>query len=159
LTKRKGIIQIIHSLVSLKDFALVVIGDGQELENLIRAANEFGVSNRCVFLGYRPNAVEYLNFFDIYVMASYSEGFPLGLLEAGLSRLPVVCSDIPIFRELFNPKEVCFFELDNDKALIESVIKCYNNKEEFASLIFKCVSSKYNITNMANNYMLLYQNK
>jgi len=37
---------------------------------------------------------------DALVMPSQSEGFGIPLLEAGLVRLPVFCSDIPSFREI-----------------------------------------------------------
>ena len=92
-------------------------------------------------------------------MSSYSEGFPLGLLEAGLSRLPIVCSDIPIFNELFTEKEVCFFELDNARSLADAVRLCYDNKEELSSSIFDVIDKKYSVNKMADNYMKLYQSK
>jgi glycosyltransferase involved in cell wall biosynthesis len=158
LTKRKGIDQIIRSLVFLKEFALVIVGDGQELLNLKALADECHVSERCFFLGYKHNAVSYLRYFDIYVMSSYSEGFPLGLLEAGLNKLPVVCSDIPIFRELFSEKEVSFFELDNIDSLSKSIQICYENRFLFSQYLYDTINEKYSNDKMAENYMLLYQN-
>jgi mannosylglucosylglycerate synthase len=37
---------------------------------------------------------------DLVLLPSESEGFGLPLLEAALSRVPVVCSDLPVFREV-----------------------------------------------------------
>lgn len=159
LTKRKGIHQLINSLVILKDYAVVVIGNGQELENLKKLAEDIGVFERCFFLGYRSDAVSYLKYFDLYVMSSYSEGFPLGLLEAGLTRIPIVCSDIPIFKELFTKNEVCFFELDNATSLAKSVRYCYDNKEKFSNSIFNVIDKKYSVDKMVDNYMKLYKRK
>jgi glycosyltransferase involved in cell wall biosynthesis len=159
LTRRKGIHQIINSLVLLEDYALVVIGNGHDLENLKKLAKNLGVLERCFFLGYKLDAVAYLKCFDLYVMASYSEGFPLGLLEAGLSKLPVVCSDIPIFRELFTDKEVTFFELDNANSLAKAVRLCYDNKEELSDSIFHVIDEKYSVNKMADNYIKLFQSK
>lgn len=156
LTKRKGIHQIIKSLGDLNDFALIVIGDGQELDNLKKLAHDLGVSERCFFIGFKKEAVAYLKYFDVYVMSSYSEGFPLGLLEAGLNKLPVICSDIPIFRELFTDKEVCFFELDHIDSLAGAIKLCYTNKEALANSIYELVSTKYSIDKMAENYLLVY---
>lgn len=158
LSKRKGIHQTIESLVGLKDFAFVIIGDGHEMSNLKFLAKKLMVEDRCLFLGYKSDAISYLPFFDLYVMSSYSEGFPLGLLEAGLMNLPVVCSDIPIFRELFCEKEVCFYELENIKSLEESIRKCYNGKIEFAISLNKKISDKYSIDEMAKNYLELFKN-
>ncbi len=159
LTKRKGLHQIIKSLVYLKDYALVIIGNGNEFDELNKIAINLEVFDRCVFLGYRENAVSYLKFFDLYVMSSYSEGFPLGLLEAGLSKLPVVCSDIPIFRELFAENEVSFFELDNIVSLTEAISFCYKNKKVLSDLIYNKISENYSVLKMANNHINLYEKK
>ena len=158
ITKGKGLHQIIESLVVLTDYALVIIGNGTELENLKKLVEDLGVADRCFFLGYKQDAVAYLRHFDLYVMSSYSEGFPLGLLEAGLNKLPVVCSDIPIFRELFTEKEVCFFELDNTDSLVEAIRLCYDNKQDLSSSIFNLINEKYSVNKMADNYLNLYQN-
>jgi glycosyltransferase involved in cell wall biosynthesis len=53
-----------------------------------------------------PHPVSYRSMADLYRIAdvvllpSESEGFGLPLLEAGLSRAPLVCADIPVLREL-----------------------------------------------------------
>ncbi|MBW2027517.1 MAG: glycosyltransferase family 4 protein [Deltaproteobacteria bacterium] len=47
---------------------------------------------------------------DLLLMTSRDEGFGLPLLEAGLVKLPIACSEIPPFREM--GKEVCFFRLE-----------------------------------------------
>ncbi len=159
LTKRKGISQVVKSLQYLKDYCLVIIGDGKEMEALKKLSADLNLSDRCFFLGYKTNAVEYLKHFDIYVMASYSEGFPLGLLEAGLNKLPVVCSDIPIFRELFSVKEVCFFELDNINSLSNSINYCFENKENFSQIIFEVIKRKYSLEKMGDNYFQIYSDK
>jgi glycosyltransferase involved in cell wall biosynthesis len=156
LTKRKGIHQIIKSLVILKDYALVIIGEGKEENNLKKIANNLGVINRCLFLGYRPNPIVYLNKFDVYVMSSYSEGFGLSLLEAGLNKLPVVCSDLPIYRELFTEKDVCFFELDNISSLSNAIELSISRKEFFSNTIFHTINEKYSVEKMAESYFKLY---
>ena len=92
-------------------------------------------------------------------MSSYSEGFPLAILEAGFEQLPVVCSDIPIFRELFTEEEVCFFELDNTPSLELAVVKCYDNKDVYGRSIFNTINSKYTAIIMADKYFELYQSK
>ncbi len=158
LTRRKGIHQIIRSLVSLEDYAFILIGKGKESEALKKLAIELGVFERCFFVGYRADAVAYLKYFDLYVMSSYSEGFPLGLLEAGLNRLPIVCSDIPIFRELFNENEICFFELDNERELVNAINFCYENKLNLSNLIFNTIIEKYSVEKMAGSYFELYRN-
>jgi glycosyltransferase involved in cell wall biosynthesis len=159
LTKRKGIDQIIKSLVILKEYALILVGDGKEFDNLVNLAKELDVFERCIFFGYKIDATSYLKYFDIYVMSSHSEGFPLGLLEAGMSKLPVVCSDLPIFRELFSNKEVVFFELNNLDSFAHSIIFCQSNKNYFSNSIYETINAKYNNKIMASNYFNIYNSK
>jgi len=47
---------------------------------------------------------------DLLLMTSKDEGFGLPLLEAGMTKLPIACSEIPPFTELGTG--VCFFGLD-----------------------------------------------
>jgi glycosyltransferase involved in cell wall biosynthesis len=159
LTKRKGLAQIIASLVNLKDYAFIIIGSGQELRVLESYANLLNVQQRCFFVGFRSNAIAYLKYFDIYLMSSYSEGFPLSILEAGFHHLPVVCSDIPIFRELFTEDEVCFFELDNILSLEQSIVKCYDKKDMYGQSIFTTINKNFTAIKMADKYIELYQTK
>ncbi|MBW2644750.1 MAG: glycosyltransferase family 4 protein [Deltaproteobacteria bacterium] len=49
---------------------------------------------------------------DILFMPSLQEGFGIPLLEAGMIKLPVVCSNIPPFMEI-GGREVCTFDLND----------------------------------------------
>ena len=48
---------------------------------------------------------------DLLLMTSKDEGFGLPLLEAGMIKLPIACTEIPPFLEV--GEEVCFFRLDD----------------------------------------------
>lgn len=157
LIKIKGFSQLIEVLPFLDEYALVFVGDGDEKQNLIALAKEHNVSDRCLFLGYRIDGYRYLNFFDFYAMTSYSEGFPLGMLEAAQNKLPVFCSDLPVFRELFDEKEVSYFHLDNSDSLKNSILILEKNKLEFADNLNRKVFHKYSLKNMSDNYLSLYK--
>ncbi len=157
LTKRKGIHQLIEAIKFLPEYALVIIGNGIEYDNLVSLANKMKVSDRCLFLGYKKNAIDYLELFDLYAMTSYSEGFPLSLLEAGQKNLPIVCSDIPLFRELFNDEEVCFFNLDNIESLVLSIQRANDNKDSYAQNVNEKILSNYSVGNMVDEYYSIYQ--
>jgi glycosyltransferase involved in cell wall biosynthesis len=157
LTKRKGVDQLIRCMPLIKEYVLVILGDGQDMFRLKALSNELNVSDRVFFLGYRSNATQYLNFFDVYAMTSYSEGFPLGLLEAGLSKLPVVCSDIPIFRELFDVNDLTFFKLNDIKSLEDAIHFTFSNKKKLSLALFDKIQNKYSVEIMSNSYLNLYK--
>lgn len=157
LTKRKGIGQIIKALPLLENYALVIVGDGTEKENLIETAESLRVLDRCFFLGYKLNAHRYLDFFDIYAMSSYSEGFPLALLEAAQHKLPTACSDIPIFRELFTDSEVSFFNLDDVISFKNAILNIQKDYAAYSKNVFEKVTEIYSAKAMGNNYLMLYK--
>jgi glycosyltransferase, family 1 len=156
VTKIKGVHQTILALKYLPDYFFIVIGEGAEKEALQKLANEQSVADRCLFLGYKKNAISYLKYFDVYAATSYSEGFGLSLLEAGQCKLPIVCSNIAIFKELYNENEVVFYELDNISSLSKAIAKAFNNKQQYAENIYKRAIDDYSIENMSNQYLKLY---
>ena len=60
--------------------------------------------------GYLPDAVisDFYRLADALLMPSREEGFGIPILEAGLSRLPIFCSDIPPLRELAGDRATTF---------------------------------------------------
>ncbi len=54
---------------------------------------------------------------DILFLPSSQEGFGIPLLEAGMIKLPIVCSRIPPFEEI-GEEDVCFFDLDESPGSI-----------------------------------------
>jgi glycosyltransferase involved in cell wall biosynthesis len=58
---------------------------------------------------------------DILFLPSLQEGFGIPLLESGMIRLPIVCSNIPPFKEI-GGREVCFFDLGRTPAQIAQKI-------------------------------------
>lgn len=157
LTWRKGIHQLIEALTGLPNYALIIVGSGQELEVLKSLAIKLGVETRCYFLGYKKNGLDYMQYFDIFAMTSYSEGFPLSVLEVSQFNKPVVCSNIPLFKEIFTEKEVSFFELDNTESLKNALLCANENKDDLSSNLNIKVNEKYSYKMMINSYMELYK--
>lgn len=58
------------------------MGDGKERQPLQELAQTLGVADRVLFVGRKPAGFRFLQLADIFVMPSYSEGFPLAMLEA-----------------------------------------------------------------------------
>jgi len=75
------------------------------------------------FKGEIPDSSEILGNYDLYIMPSLTEGFPLALFEAMASGLPVVVSDIPAFHELLG--EDCNFVSLSDPSSLRTTIKKY----------------------------------
>lgn len=156
LTKRKGAHQLVQLLAVNSRCAVLIIGDGPERNSLLQLAKRLNVSDRLCILGYRESPQQYLPYLDVYAMTSYSEGFPLALLEAGLSRRKTVCADLPLFRELFDETQLAFFELENISSL-NMAVNTARNDSEMAENLYQTIVTRYSVQYMAENYLLTYR--
>ena len=64
-----------------------------------------------------------------FVFPSSDEGFGIPVLECFSNDLPIICSDIPIFREI-GSDNVLYFELENQDELSSLMLKLLNSKSE-----------------------------
>jgi glycosyltransferase involved in cell wall biosynthesis len=158
LTKRKGIDLVLDLLAKEGKYALVIIGDGKELPDLIRLSKTSGISDRCLFCGFRSNAVQYFKHFDFFIMPSRSEGFGLALVEAVQQKVPVICSDIDVFQELFTAEEVTFFKPGEWSSLSKSLKIGIEKGKKKAGLAYTRFLNNYMAHLMAEQYYKLYKN-
>jgi L-malate glycosyltransferase len=157
LTKRKGIDQLLYLIAGEKGLALIIIGDGKEFANLIHLSEKLKISDRCMFCGFKNNASIYIKYFDFFIVPSRSEGFGLALLEAVQQKVPVICSDIEVFKELFNSNEVTFFKIDDTNSLAHALKIAEETGEGKTELAYKRYLNNYTAEIMANAYYKLYQ--
>ena len=134
LTRRKNVELALHILAAVRqqtgsDARLVVTGppgphnpaNTAYLEGLLRLRRELGLEAAAHFLYEQALTPDDATMADLYALAdallfpSVQEGFGIPLLEAGLARLPVFCSDIPPFREV-GQDQVQRFPPDADPA-------------------------------------------
>jgi len=64
--------------------------------------------------------------YDLFIMSSTNEGFPLSVFEAMAAGIPVMLSNIPPLKNIVKENAV-YFELDNASAAASQVISMYNN--------------------------------
>jgi glycosyltransferase involved in cell wall biosynthesis len=79
---------------------LVLMGEGQDRPAIEKLRNDNGLEERILLLGNVPDAPRYLKAIDYFVFPSVREGFGLALVEAIAARVPVIFSDIQVFRNL-----------------------------------------------------------
>jgi glycosyltransferase involved in cell wall biosynthesis len=95
---------------------LVLTGRGREA--VMREAQEAGVADRVIHLGFVANAEvqALLRSCRALVYPSRYEGFGLPILEAHLARTPVIASDIPVIREVAGSAAALFVHVDDASA-------------------------------------------
>lgn len=76
------------------NYQVSLIGDGSNLENIQKMAEELQVSKQIKFLGFQTNVDKFLNNANIFVLLSDYEGLPISIIEAMSHSLPIVASDV-----------------------------------------------------------------
>ena len=95
LVRHKGYPELLAAMADLPDAELWVVGDrlasdhGQDLEPLLA-----GAGPQVRRLGYRRDVAAILAAADIFTLPSHFEGLPMSVIEAMLTGLPVVATDI-----------------------------------------------------------------
>jgi glycosyltransferase involved in cell wall biosynthesis len=87
------------------DIRLVVAGTGDYEDTLRTFAQELGVSDHVVWLGYRQDVSRWMQHSDVVLVPSRSEGFGVVFLEAFNAQTPVVAFNVPAANELILPGE------------------------------------------------------
>ncbi|MBO4392670.1 MAG: glycosyltransferase [Clostridia bacterium] len=76
------------------DVQLLIIGEGEMREKLQKLIDDLGLRSYVNLIGFRSNPFKYLAKSTIFVLSSFSEGFPNALVE-GMTFLPAVSVDCP----------------------------------------------------------------
>ena len=154
---RKGFIQLVHILENNPNTGCVIIGDGIEKENIIGFAEEKKVAGRLMILGFRKESKRYYKYIDIYAHVSYSEGFGLAMLEALEKGIPIICSNLDIYKDYFGNEDVSYFEpgkLASLEAAFQNIVKNYEKYKYNAKSLF---NKYFTLKNMAKNHIQFYE--
>ncbi|OYW22683.1 MULTISPECIES: glycosyltransferase [unclassified Sphingomonas] len=91
-------------------FRLVIVGEGPERANIEQAARAMGIADRLHLPGFLAEPNRYIGLFDIFVLSSRSEQFPISVVEAMASGLPIAAppvGDVPTMVSDANQPVIC----------------------------------------------------
>ena len=74
------------------DVYFMMVGDGPLRQEVVKVADELGISHRLVLTGLRRDIPELMAAFDIFVLSSLWEGLPRVLPQAMAAGLPIVAT-------------------------------------------------------------------
>lgn len=94
-----------------KQFRLVLLGEGELMEEMKTYASDLGITDKVVFAGSVDAPADYLSAIDLIVMPSKYEGFPLTLVEEQSNGLTAVVSDV-VTKDVNLTGNVCFLPLE-----------------------------------------------
>jgi glycosyltransferase involved in cell wall biosynthesis len=138
---------------------LAIIGDGPEKESLELQIKDLALENKVFLLGQMPNAYQYLNAFDIFVLSSVKEGFPWALLEAMSAKLPVIATNVGANPEIIESgKNGLLVEAGKPEKISEALELLISNeavRREFGIQAHQTVLFKFDLKKMIDQVVAL----
>lgn len=82
------------------DSKLVLIGEGELLEECKKLCRDLNIEQDVLFKGYSKNVPSYLFVSDLFLFTSLREGLPRVIVEAALMKVPVAAFEVEGIREV-----------------------------------------------------------
>ena len=111
----------------IKNSVLLLIGEGELKADIIKYAQQKGVSRKIQFLGERNDVGEFFSAIDVFVLPSLFEGFPISAIEAQASGVPCLLSDT-ITKDINITKEVNFISISSTDKWVVELLNIKSNK-------------------------------
>lgn len=77
----------------IKNAKLLLVGDGELMENMVKEAKNLGIDNNVIFVGSKLNIYDYYQAMDFFIFPSIWEGLGIAIIEAQASGLHCLVSD------------------------------------------------------------------
>lgn len=164
LYKNKGLDYLIPAAARIKaigkNWNFIIIGEGQERENLENLIKKHGLENNVILTGAIPDAYQYLKAFDLFVLPSVKEGQPWVILEAMAAEIPIVATNIAGIPEMIeNEKSGLLVEPADSETLslaIEKILTHPSLAHECAKNALIVIKEKFGTSEMVRKNEKLF---
>lgn len=135
---------------------LRIYGQGELKEELIKYIDENKIKN-VELMGITNQVNEVLKEADIYVMSSIFEGFSISLIEAMVSGIAIVCTDVGGNKEIIGNEAGILVENSNTEQMVRALYKALDINER-KNLYNKCLERKkmFDVQESAKKHIELY---
>lgn len=160
LTKQKNTITLIKAIkiVTDKGFPVdcMIIGDGEEKNNLLNLVTKYKLDNTVKFTGRIDHGKipEIIKKYPVFVLPSYEEGFGISIIEAKLAGRIILAAKSGGITDLIIDNETgYFFKTFSPENCAEKIIKIFKNKKKSIQI------SQNSFFTTLNTYSYKYQIK
>lgn len=161
----KGIFQLVDAFHEInkenKNVKLMMVGTGPKEKELKNKVSQWNLESYVIFTGAVPNTEihSYYQMADVFVLPSYTEGFPLSILEAMGCGLPVVVTNVGGIREVIKNGENGFIIPPKNRTILTAKLRIFINdnnlRKKFAKKSLEIVI-KFDVNEKINKIIKLY---
>ncbi|MFA5776348.1 MAG: glycosyltransferase family 4 protein [Patescibacteria group bacterium] len=145
--------------IAREEFTLLICGGGELESSLWDLAGSLGVKDRVVITGCFDDdmKIKFYNTFNYFVFPTLAEGFGIVLIEALITGLPVLCSDLEVLREV-GENYPMYFETGNFEDLSQKMLDFVGLSQDDSKVgQINHVKNKYSMEKFGENYDNLYR--
>lgn len=138
-----------------KDYALLLLGDGEGMEDAKRLSEKLGIEKKVYFAGKKSNIWDYYQAMDYFIYPSRYEGLPGTVLEAQASGLRCLMSD-SICQEVMVTELVKAMSIKEDAGKWASYVK---ETEDYVRISHqeKVAEAGFDVERQAEKMMKFYE--
>lgn len=143
----------------VKDVRFILVGDGELRDNLMEYVKNQGLEEYVKFVGWQvPDEFIYIS--DFTVMASYTESFPLTILESAFFKKTVISTEVGGVAKLIEDGiNGCLFAPGDSQELSQRMLELLMDGSGTRSLginLYKKAKENYSEKNLVKSYMNAY---
>ncbi len=139
---------------------LAIAGEGAERESILAEAARLGISERVMMPGFLPDPARYIRLFDIFALSSDSEQYPVSLVEAMTSALPIVSTDVGDIPNIVAKDNAPYIVARRDESAFANAISILANdvdkRAKLGTANRDLACAKYDEATMFARYRQLY---
>ena len=157
-TKQKDQNTLIRALKHLNaPVKLLLVGDGEMINESRRLVENLNLDNQVLFLGIRMDVPALLKMADVVVLSSHYEGLSLSSIEALASGKPFVASEAPGLSNVVDGAGV-LFPIGDENYLATELEKLFNDQDYYQKIAARCMerSQNYGLQKMIEKHINLY---
>lgn len=141
------------------DTHLHLLGEGPKKETIQQLSTDLNLNNKVTFYGWVSNPMDYICKADALVLPSIIEGLPGVILEAMISRKPVVAYNVGGVSEVIqNHKTGYLVNQNNEAEFVSSLEDALSNaNEEMIQNAYNLVNQKYRNDVITKQFEQVYQ--
>ncbi len=151
-----------HLIEENKLIYFLIVGEGELRANLELQVSSLRIKDNVIFAGARTDIPRLMTLFDLFVLPSLWEGLPLVLLEAMVSRVPIVASAVDGVLEIIeHNQDGILIPPKSSRAIIDGINILLNDKKFASNLTFnayKKVTTDFCLQKMVSGLEDIYIN-
>jgi glycosyltransferase involved in cell wall biosynthesis len=140
------------------DFNFLHFGAGELEEEVAQKIKELNLQHRYFLMGFAHHVEDFYSLFEVFVMTSKQEGLGSSVLDAFVSKVPVVSTNAGGLKDLLSGERGIACEVgDSDEIAlgIEALLEDKVKKEKYVNNAFDYVCKNHSMQHISDQYVAL----